>query len=263
MDLGLKGLRALVAASSLGLGYATALELAREGAQVAINSRSIDTLEAAAARIKQETRAQVAAFPADLSDPDAPAQLVDHAAAALGGLDILVTNSGGPPSARFEDLSEDDWLHSLDLVFHSHRRLIHAALPHLRASAHASVLTITSISVKQPIPNLAPSNAGRQATIGLTKTLAIELGPEGIRFNSILPSFTETQRVTELMERRAADKGTSVEEELAATAADSPLGRIGRPEEFAKAAAFLVSPAASYITGVMLPVDGGLYKGTF
>ena len=262
MDLGLKGLRALVAASSEGLGYATALELAREGAQVAINSRSADKLEAAAARIEQETGAQVVTLPADLSNPDAPAQLVAESAEALVGLDILVTNSGGPPSGRFEDLSETDWMHSLELVFHSHRRLIHAALPHLRASSHASVLTITSISVKQPIPNLAPSNAGRQATIGLTKTLALELGPEGIRFNSILPSYTETQRVTELMEKRAAEKGTSVEEELATTAADSPLGRMGRPDEFAKAAAFLVSPAASYITGVMLSVDGGLYKGT-
>jgi 3-oxoacyl-[acyl-carrier protein] reductase len=262
MDLGLNGLRALVAASSEGLGYATALELAREGAQVAINSRSIDKLEAAAARIEQEAGTQVVTLAADLSDPEAPAQLVGEAAAALGGMDILVTNSGGPPSGRFDVLSEADWMHSLELVFHSHRRLIHAALPHLRASAHASVLTITSISVKQPIPNLAPSNAGRHATIGLTKTLALELGPEGIRFNSILPSYTETQRVTELMEKRAAEKGTSVEEELATTAADSPLGRMGRPDEFAKAAAFLVSPAASYITGVMLSVDGGLYKGT-
>jgi 3-oxoacyl-[acyl-carrier protein] reductase len=262
MDLGLKGLRALVAASSDGLGYATALELAREGALVAINSRSMDKLEAAAARIEGETGARVAAFPADLSDPDIPAELVDNATAALGGLDILVTNSGGPPSGRFDDLSENNWQHSLELVFHSHRRLIHAALPHLRASKHASVLTITSISVKQPIPNLAPSNAGRQATIGLTKTLALELGPEGIRFNSILPGYTETERITKLMEKRAADKGTSLAEELAAANADSPLGRMGRPDEFAKVAAFLVSPAASYITGVMLSVDGGLYKGT-
>ncbi len=262
MDLGLKSLRALVTASSQGLGYATALELAREGAQVAINSRSVDKLEAAAERIREASGSLVAAFPADLSEPESPAQLVDNAAAAMGGLDILVTNSGGPPAGRFDDLSEEDWLHSLDLVFHSHRRLIRAALPHLRQSQQASVLTITSISVKQPILNLAPSNAGRQATIGLTKTLALELGPEGIRFNSILPSFTETQRVTELMEKRAAEKGTSIAEESAAQAADSPLGRMGRPEEFAKAAAFLVSPAASYITGVMLPVDGGLYKGT-
>jgi 3-oxoacyl-[acyl-carrier protein] reductase len=144
----------------------------------------------------------------------------------------------------------------------SHVRLIRAALPHLKQSKAASVLTVTSYSVKQPIPNLVLSNSIRAATVGLTKSLALELGAAGIRFNSILPAWTETERVYDLMKFRAAQNGTTVEEEIAKQSQDSPLGRMGTPEEFANAAVFLVSPAASYITGVMLTVDGGMYKGT-
>ena len=141
-------------------------------------------------------------------------------------------------------------------------RLIRSALPHLRKSPAASVLTITSYSVKQPIPNLVLSNSVRAATVGLTKSLAIELGADGIRFNSILPAWTVTERVYELMEHRAKVNGTTVEEEIAKQASESPFGRMAQPEEFANAAVFLLSPVASYITGVMLPVDGGMYKGT-
>jgi len=144
----------------------------------------------------------------------------------------------------------------------SNVRLIKAALPHLRKSAAASVLTVTSYSVKQPIPNLILSNSIRAATIGLTKSLALELGKEGIRFNSILPAWTETERVTQLMTARAQSNGTTVEEEIAKQSRESALGRMASPDEFGRVAAFLVSPAASYLTGVMLPVDGGMYKGT-
>jgi 3-oxoacyl-[acyl-carrier protein] reductase len=144
----------------------------------------------------------------------------------------------------------------------SHVRLIIAALPYLCRSKAASVLTITSYSVKQPIPNLVLSNSIRAATVGLTKSLALELGSAGIRFNSILPGWTATERVTELMTFRAKQNGTTAEYEIDKQSKDSPLGRMGTPEEFANAAVFLVSPAASYITGVMLTVDGGMYKGT-
>ena len=132
----------------------------------------------------------------------------------------------------------------------------------MKQSKAPAVLTVTSYSVKQPIPNLVLSNAVRAATVGLTKSLALELGSAGIRFNSILPGWTETERVAELMEARAKTNGTTVKEEIAKQAKESPLGRMGRPEEFGRAAAFLVSPAASYITGVMLTVDGGMTKGT-
>jgi 3-oxoacyl-[acyl-carrier protein] reductase len=141
-------------------------------------------------------------------------------------------------------------------------RMIRAALPHLRASPAAAILTITSISVKQPIPNLVLSNSIRLAVIGLTKTLALELGPEQIRVNSILPGWTDTERISDLMEARAQRNRTSVEEEFRSQVADSPLGRMATPQEFADVATFLCSPRASYLTGVMLPVEGGTYRGT-
>lgn len=262
MDLGLKGLRALVAGSSRGLGYAVAHTLASEGCQVAINSRDETRISAAASQLAADTGSRVIGLAGDVADPLVPIRLVEQAAAAFGGLDLLVTNSGGPPSGKFETLEDSAWQQAVELTLLSHVRMIRAALPHLRQSAFPSVLTITSYSVKQPIPNLVLSNSVRSATIGLTKSLALELGSTGIRFNSILPGWTDTERVQELMEYRARINQTSLEEETAKQAKDSPLGRMGRPQEFANAAAFLLSPAASYITGVMLTVDGGMYKGT-
>jgi 3-oxoacyl-[acyl-carrier protein] reductase len=262
MDLQLKDKRALVTGASRGLGYAIALGLAREGCHVAINSRDAGKISNAANTLAQETGAKVIGLACDVADPDVPKQLIGDAVRAMGGLDILVTNAGGPPAGAFESFDEATWQKAIDLSFMSHVRLIRAALPHLRQSQAASVLTMTSYSVKQPIPNLVLSNSIRAATVGLTKSLALELGKDGIRFNSILPGWTETERVVELMTFRANQNGTTVEEEIAKQSKDSPLGRMGTPEEFANAAMFLVSPAASYITGVMLTVDGGMYKGT-
>jgi len=262
MDLKLKGKRALVTGSSQGLGYATALGLALEGCVVAINSRDADKISAAAAKISSDTGTRVLGLVGDLEDPDVPTRLVNEADRLLDGLDILVTNAGGPPAGAFESFDEAAWQKALDLTLMSHVRLIKAALPFLRRSDSASVLTITSITVKQPIPNLVLSNSIRAATVGLTKSLALELGRDGIRFNSILPAWTDTERVKELVTFRAKHNKTTVAAEIEKQAQDSPLGRIGTPEEFANAAVFLVSPAASYITGVMLSVDGGLYKGT-
>jgi 3-oxoacyl-[acyl-carrier protein] reductase len=263
MDLKLKGLRALVTGSSKGLGYATALGLAREGCRPVINSRDQVRVSAAAAQITAETNINALGLVGDLADPDVPARLVNEAARLLGGLDILITNAGGPPSGAFEVLGEADWQKAVDLTLMSHVRLIKAALPFLRKSKAASVLTITSYSVKQPIPNLVLSNSIRAATVGLTKSLALELGQDGIRFNSILPAWTNTERVVDLMTFRAKQNGTTVKKEMALQSRDSPLGRMGNPEEFANAAVFLVSPAASYITGALLAVDGGMIKGTF
>lgn len=262
MDLQLKDKRALVTGSSRGLGFATARGLVREGAQVAINSRNKDNLKVAYDKIEEETGEKVSVLVADLTKKDEPAETIETAVELLGGLDILVTNAGGPPAGAFESFDEDTWATAIDLSFLSHVRLIRAALPHLRKSPAASVLTVTSYSVKQPIPNLVLSNSIRAATVGLTKTLALELGAEGIRFNSILPAWTETERVYELMRHRADLSGNTLEEEIKKQATISPMGRMGTPEEFANAAVFLVSPAASYITGVMLTVDGGMYKGT-
>jgi 3-oxoacyl-[acyl-carrier protein] reductase len=262
MNLQLKDKRALVTGSSRGLGYATALGLAREGCRVVINGRDEFNLAEAAHRIYKETNLLAYPLPGDVADPAFPEQLVENTVKLLGGLDILITNAGGPPSGAFESFDEAAWQKAIDLSLMSHVRLIKAALPHLKQSKAASVLTVTSYSVKQPIPNLVLSNSIRAATVGLTKSLALELGAEGIRFNSILPAWTETERVYDLMKSRATQNKTTVEEEISKQSKDSPLGRMGRPEEFANAAVFLVSPAASYITGVMLAVDGGMYKGT-
>ena len=262
MDLGLKGLKAFVGGSSRGLGFAIAYALAEDGCLVAINGREQIKLETAADKITKETGTKAVAITGDAADPDTGPGLIQQAHDSLGSLDLLITNTGGPPAGRFEVFDEDTWQKAINLAFLSHVRLIKTALPYLKKSDQASVLTVTSYSVKQPIPNLVLSNSIRSATIGLTKSLALELGSDGIRFNSILPGWTKTERVQEIMEFRAKQNKTSVEEEIMKIAQESPLGRMAEPEEIGQTAAFLLSPAASYITGVMLTVDGGMYKGT-
>ncbi|GAB4539291.1 MAG: SDR family oxidoreductase [Anaerolineales bacterium] len=263
MDLKLKDKVALVTGSSRGLGYAAARALAQEGCKVAINGRDAAKIQSAAEKMSKEASSRVIGLAGDVSEIGAPEKLIRQTVESLGGLDILITNAGGPPPGGIDSLDEAAWQKGVDLCLMLHVRLIQAALPYLRKSAAASILTVTSISTKQPINNLLLSNSVRAATIGLTKSLSVELGKDGIRVNSILPGWTETERVTELMTNRANANHSTVEEELRKQAAESPLGRLGQPEEFANAAAFLVSPAASYITGVMLSVDGGMYKGTF
>jgi len=262
MDLHLAGKKALVTGASQGLGYATAQGLALEGCLVAINSRDPQKLADAAQNLKLETNQKVVTIPGDLTDPKNAAEIIHLAAERLGGLDLLVTNAGGPPAGGFEAFDDAVWQQAVELSFLSHVRLIRAALPHLRKSATPSVLTVTSITVKEPLPNLILSNSVRMATAGLTKSLSQELGPEGIRCNSILPGWTVTERVESLMAQRAQSNGTQPENEFKKQSAAIPLGRMGTPEEFARAAVFLLSPAASYITGVMLPVDGGAYHGS-
>jgi 3-oxoacyl-[acyl-carrier protein] reductase len=262
MDLKLQGLKALVTGASRGLGYAVGHGLALEGAQIGLNSRDAQRVTTAAQKLALDTGAKVVPIPGDVSIPEAAAEVIHKMVATLGGLDILVTNAGGPPPGKFEAFDDAAWQKAIDLSFMSHVRLIRPALPYLRKSKVASVLTITSYSVKQPVPNLVLSNSIRAAAVGLTKTLALELGCEGIRFNSIMPGWTKTERVVELMADRAQMKGTTIEEEIQKQAQESPFGRMAEPQEFANVAVFLVSPAASYLTGVMLTVDGGMYKGT-
>jgi 3-oxoacyl-[acyl-carrier protein] reductase len=256
MDLNLKGKRALLTGASSGLGFATARLLAAEGAKVAINGRNAEKLELAAKAIG------AIAVPGDVADAEVSGRVVVQGAEALGGIDLLFCNAGGPPPGSFESFSDADWLAAVNLSFLSVVRLIRAALPFLRQSKAASVLNVTSLSVKQPIPNMILSNSVRAATVGLTKSLALEMGKEGIRFNSILPGWTATDRATKLIAAGAAAKGITAEEEMAERAKDFPLGRMATPEEFANVAVFLLSPAASYVTGSMIAVDGGAYKGT-
>lgn len=263
MDLHLKDKRAFVAGSSQGLGCAAAHLLAKEGCRVAINGREEEKIKRVAEKINRETGTQVIGLAGDVTQPDVSGKLIRQTAEAFGGLDILITNTRGPKPGGIDSLSEADWQVGIDLCLMAHVRLIQSALPYLRKSEAASILTITSLSVKQPIPNLVISNSVRLATIGLTKSLALDLGKEGIRVNSIIPGWTETERVTELFEVRAKANNSTVEEEAKRQAAESPFGRLAKPEEFANAVVFLVSPAASYITGVMLSVDGGMIKSTF
>ncbi len=263
MDLQLKDKRALVTGASRGLGYAAALALAREGCLVALNSRDESKVTAAAKALSKETGVKAFGLQGDVTQPATAEDLIKKVAAFLGGLDILITNTGGPPAGLFESFDEEAWDKAVDMSFMSHVRLIRAALPYLRKSGSASVLAITSYVVKEPMKNLVLSNSIRAATVGLIKTLANELGPDGIRFNSIMPGWTVTERVSDLMAFRAKNNSTTIEEEFAKQTAEIPLGRMGKPQEFGNVAAFLTSPAASFIHGVSLAVDGGIIKATF
>lgn len=262
MDLGLKDKVALVVASSTGLGFATALELVREGAKVAICGRSQERLDEAAAQLEQVGgAAAVYAHTCDVTRPEEIKALVEATAAHFGGLDILITNAGGPPGGTFDSTDMEAWHKAADLTLLSVTRLVKAALPYLRRSDAASILTVTSISVKQPIAGLMLSNVYRPAVVGLTKTLSLELAAENIRVNSILPGWTATDRVGHIFEYRAEQNGTTEAEERAKVTDGIPFGRMAEPAEFGRVAAFLVSPAASYVTGVMMQVDGGSYAG--
>lgn len=260
MDLGLAGKVALLAGSSKGLGFALAEVLAAEGASVVVNGRQQEDVDRAVSALRQ-AGGEAAAVVANVTDPGAAQQLVDFAVQKYGGLDILVTNAGGPPSGSFDATSLEAWVQGVELTLLSAVRLIQAALPALRQSESGSILTITSLSVKEPIAGLLLSNAIRPAVVGLTKTLSQELAAEGIRANSILPGWTRTGRVEELLAFRAQNNDSSVAEEMDKITASNPMKRMGEPEEFARVAAFLVSPAASYVNGAMLQVDGGGYRG--
>jgi len=262
MDLGLKGLRALVTASSQGLGAATATQLALDGARVALNGRDPAKLAQTESYLRQSTGADLVALAGDVSRPEDAQRLVEDSVRAFGGLDILVTNSGGPKAGNFEDLTPADWQAAFDLLVMSTVNLIQAALPHLRQSSYPSILVVTSLAIKQPVKGLLLSNAVRMSLAGLVKTLADELGPQNIRINAILPGWTLTDRMTYLLGEQAKSTGQSVQDLVNARAAHIPLRRMGQPEEFGKMAAFLCSPAASFVHGAMIPVDGGELRAT-
>jgi 3-oxoacyl-[acyl-carrier protein] reductase len=252
MDLQLRNLRALVGGGSSGLGAGIAAALAAEGAAVGIVARAGDRLDAQARALSSIPIA------ADLSAPDGPASAVATAVERLGGLDLLVVNSGGPPGGDFAALDEATWTTAIDGVLHSALRLIRASLPHLQASSAPSILIVLSSSVREPIAGLTTSNVLRPGLVGLIKTLTAEIAP--IRINGIAPGRVATPRIAQIDGLLATATDRSVEEITREQIGRIPLGRYGEPAEVGRLGAFLLSPAASYISGAIVPVDGGMIR---
>lgn len=252
MDLGLKDKVAFVAASSQGLGKAVALELAKEGCKVIINGRKRDSLEKTKQEIKQQANSEVLAVVGDLSVSDDRKRIIDEALKAYGSVDILVTNTGGPPSGKFESFKEEDWDNAYKTLLASAVGLINGFLPGMKEKHWGRIIAITSQAVKQPVNNLILSNSVRASVAGLIKTLSNEVAQYAVTVNSVMPGYTETDRLKHLTESNPSFE-TSAKAEI-------PLGRFGKPEEFAAAVTFLASERASFITGVSLAVDGGWVK---
>lgn len=252
MDLGIQNRVALVLASSKGLGKAVAIELAKEGAKVIICGTDEAALESTKACIEVFAPNSVKSFVCDITDEGQRKKLVEQSVSAFGTIEILVTNTGGPASGSFEQFSLDDWKHLYNLLFLSAVDIIQQVLPGMKEKGFGRILTITSVAVKQPADNLISSNAVRTSLLGLVKSLSNEVAFHGITVNNLMPGYTNTNRLENLIQKNP--KVIEVKDTI-------PMKRFGTPEEFAAAAAFLVSERASYITGQSLAVDGGWIKG--
>lgn len=263
MDLGLKGRVAVVAGSSQGLGRAIAESLAAEGADLVVNGRDAEKLAGVRGAIADATGARVEAVACDLSDPGGAEALVSGAVGACGRVDVLVTNTGGPPAGMFEDHSDEVWRQAIAQNLESVVRLVRAVLPGMKERRWGRIVNVTSISVKQPVDGLILSNAIRAAVTGFAKTVANEVAPFNVTVNNVLPGFTRTERLVHLAEAIAEREGTTVPEAYAGWEAEIPMGRLAEPPELGAVAAFLCSEQASYVTGQSLAVDGGWIKGLF
>lgn len=257
MDLGIKDKVALVAAASRGLGRAVAEELAAEGASLVLCARDARTIAETSAAIADDTGAHVLAVPADVSLVSDIQRVIDSGIERFGRIDILVTNAGGPPAGRFEQLTHEQWEHAASLTLFSAIELARRVLPGMTERRWGRILNITSIAVKQPVDNLILSNSLRAAVTGFARTLANEVAACGITVNNILPGYTRTERVEELAKMMAEKQGITPAAFKAMWEQEIPMKRLGEPREFAALAAFLVSERASYITGTSIQVDGG------
>jgi 3-oxoacyl-[acyl-carrier protein] reductase len=257
MDLGLRGKTALVTAASKGMGKACALGLAAEGARVALCARTEADIRSAADEVRSKTGAEVLAMRADVTRaPDVEA-LVARTIETFGGVDVLVANCGGPPRGNLDEMTDEQWHAAFEVSVLSTVRLIRQVLPSMRKRRWGRILTIQSVSVKQPVDGLLLSNAVRPGVAGLVKTLSVDLGKDNILINAVLPGRIMTDRFL----GGAQQAGLPVDQYVAKSSQDVPLGRIGSPEEFANVVVFLASERASYVTGVALQVDGGVIRG--
>jgi 3-oxoacyl-[acyl-carrier protein] reductase len=261
MDLGLAGKVAMVGGASKGLGYAVARALASEGARVAMASRDAAAIERAADTIAKETGAEVLAIAADLSAADPIAKWHAATTERFGGVDLLYANTGGPPAGSALGFDDAAWQAAFDLLLLSVVRTVRIVVPSMKARGGGAILIGTSSSVKEPIPNLALSNVLRAAVTSLAKTLSFDLAPDGIRVNTLIPGRIETERLRYLDEVNAKRANVAADEQRRRTMATVPVGRYGTPAEFGRVGAFLLSDAASYITGANVQVDGGIIRG--
>ena len=260
MDLGLKGKVALVAGASKGLGYAVAHAMAREGATVSISSRDEKSIAEAAARIEKATGAKVFAMAVDVRSGDAIQAWITATVDRFGGIDALMTNSGGPPAGAAISFDDKAWQDAAELLLFSALRMVRGAVPSMQARGGGAILMSTSSSVKEPIQNLGLSTVLRASVSALAKTLALELAPMKIRVNQIIPGRIDTDRVRQLDEINGKKQGISSQEAKVKAMASIPLGRYGEGDEFGRVGAFLLSGAASYMTGSTVQVDGGLIR---
>ena len=251
----------MIGGASKGLGYAVARALAGEGASVSIASRDREAIARAAEKISSETGARVHAVAADLSRADDIARWHAETMATFGGVDALYANTGGPPTGTALSFDDAAWQSAFDLLLMSVVRTVRIVVPSMKARGGGAILIGTSSSVKEPIPNLALSNVLRSAVTSLAKTLALDLAPDRIRVNTLIPGRIETDRLRYLDEINAKRSSTPLDKHRSRVIATVPLGRYGSPDEFGRAGAFLLSDAASYITGAHIQVDGGLIKG--
>jgi 3-oxoacyl-[acyl-carrier protein] reductase len=257
MDFGLTGRVALVGGSSRGLGHAVAVELAREGCAVVICGRDGGALEQARTGIVESTGAEVLAVVANLSDEEGVRVVTESALDAFGHVDVLVTNTGGPPAGPFEAHSPETWRDAVAQNLESVLNLSRAVLPTMKQRQWGRIINITSIAVKQPVEGLILSNTVRAGVTGFARTLANELARDGITVNSVMPGYTRTERLVHLAEHNAQTKGTDVAGAYAKWESEIPMGRLGEPDELAALVAFLASTRAAYITGQSIAVDGG------
>jgi 3-oxoacyl-[acyl-carrier protein] reductase len=261
LDLGLKNRNVIVAASSDGIARAAAEQFAAEGANVAMCSRDQKKLNAAAAQIREHYQARVLAEALDVTDEVAVEAFVKHVTQEFGGVDICVMNAGGPPPKMFLATTTEEWHRSVEMNFMSVIHFARAVLPGMQKNHWGRLVTITSMTVRQPVPDLIYSNAVRAGVLGLVKSLANEFGKDGITVNNVGPGYTATERLKQLIAKRSQELGITPAEFEARLGVEVPLKRVGQPEEVADAIVWLASDRASFITGQTLLVDGGWFKG--